>query len=328
MIVDSYGRPITYLRLAVTDRCNLRCMYCMPEKGLDWIPRRELMSFDEMFRLCSIFTEMGVNKIRITGGEPFLRNNLMEFLTRIASIDGFGELSITTNGFRTADSVPDLKKIGVKCVNLSLDTLDKDRFIQITRRDGLAQVLKTFDALLTHGIQVKINVVVMGNMNTQDIIPMVKLADDLPVSVRFIEEMPFNGDVHRGMPTWDHLRIYKHIEQHYPMISKMETPRHATAYAYKIPGQIGDIGIIAAYTRLFCGSCNRIRITPTGVLRTCLYDGGSLNLKEAMQEGLTDEELKHKITNAILKKPSDGWEAEKKMLEANHKHASMATIGG
>src|SRR5690606_22069445 len=307
MIVDSHGRSINYLRLAVTDRCNLRCRYCMPEKGLDWLPRKELMTFEEMFRLCSLFVEMGGNKIRITGGEPFLRKDLMAFLTRVSCIDGLEELSITTNGLRIAAMIPELKAIGIHAVNLSLDTLDKDRFIQITRRDGLDHVLQTLDTLLAHGIEVKINTVVMANRNTDDIIPLVKLADQLPVSVRFIEEMPFNGGSHSVALTWDHRRIYQHIEQHFPTVDEMPTLPHATATRYKIPGHQGDIGIIAAYTRLFCGSCNRIRVTPTGMLRACLYDNGTLNIKDAMRNGATDEELTRMVKQAVGNKEIDGW---------------------
>jgi len=300
----------------------------MPENGLDWLPRKELMTFEEMFRLCSVFVRMGGNKIRITGGEPFLRKDLMAFLTRVSRIDGLEQLSITTNGLRIAAMIPELKAIGIHAVNLSLDTLDKDRFIQITRRDGLDQVLKTLDALLAHGIEVKVNTVVMENRNTDDIIPLVKLAEWLPVSIRFIEEMPFNGGNHSAALTWDHRRIYQHIEQHFPTIADMATPRHATARRYKVPGHKGDIGIIAAYTRLFCGSCNRIRVTPTGMVQACLYDRGTFNIKDTMRDGATDEELKRMMEQAVLKKEIDGWAAEKRLLDAHHTHTSMATIGG
>lgn len=328
MIVDSFGRAMNYLRLAVTDRCNLRCAYCMPGEGLDWLPRGELMTYEEMSRICSLFVKMGVEKIRITGGEPFVRKDLLSFLKDISQINGLRQLTITTNGLLTAPLVPELKKIRINSVNLSLDTLDGDRFARITHRNGLDKVLKTLDTLLSHDIAVKINTVVMETLNIPDIIPLVQLTKALPVSVRFIEEMPFNGGSHRVSLNWNYIRVLEHIREYFPSIVKTVDPPHATASNYKIPGHKGDIGIIAAYSRSFCGSCNRVRITPTGVLRTCLYDAGKLNLKDALREGRADEELQSLITNAILKKKRDGWEAQKMLSARKLEHESMATIGG
>lgn len=328
MITDSYGRTINYLRLAVTDRCNLRCTYCMPEEGLDWLPRKELMTYEEMLRICSLLVKMGIEKIRITGGEPFLRKDLLPFLKNLSLINGLQELTITTNGLLTAPFVPELKTIGIKSVNLSLDTLDKNRFIHITRRDGLDKVLKTFDALLANDIAVKINAVVMEGRNIEDIVPLVQLTKTLPISMRFIEEMPFNGGTHNVSLEWNHLRIFEHIKEHFPNIQKITDAQHSTSYNYHIPDHKGNVGVIAAYARSFCGSCNRLRITPTGVLRTCLYDAGKLNLEDAMREGKTDTALQELITNAILKKPIDGWAAQNILVAQKLEHQSMATIGG
>jgi len=328
MIEDRYGRRMNYLRLAVTDRCNLRCTYCMPSQGLDWIPRNELMSYEEMLRLCSLFVKMGVEKIRITGGEPFVRRDLLSFLTEISRIQGLQQLTLTTNGLLTADLVPHLKSIGIRTVNLSLDTLDKDRFIRISRRDGLDKVLGTLDALITNGIAVNINTVVMENLNIPDIIPMVRLTEKLPVTVRFIEEMPFNGGDREVSLQWDYRRILDYIQDYFPLMVKDSDPPHATALNFKIAGHCGRIGVIAAYTRSFCGSCNRIRITPTGVLRTCLYDPGKLNLKDAIRAGSSDEEIKKMIMETILTKKRDGWQAAKLLDTYNQEHESMATIGG
>ncbi len=229
MIIDSYGRKINYLRLAVTDRCNLRCTYCMPAAGLNWLPRRELMTYEEMLRLCSLLVKMGIEKIRITGGEPFIRKDLLPFLQNISFIDGLQELTLTTNGLLTAPLVPELKNIGIKSVNLSLDTLDKNRFARIARRDGLDRVLKTLDALLSHNIAVKINTVVMEGCNTEDIIPLVRLTKTLPVSVRFIEEMPFNGGTHHVSPDWNFVKILEHIKEHFPEIEKIKDAAHSTS---------------------------------------------------------------------------------------------------
>ena len=293
MLTDNHGRPINYLRLAVTDRCNLRCFYCMPEDGLNWLSRTDLMSYEEMLRICSLLVKMGIKKIRITGGEPFVRKDMMQLLTALSALNGLDELSITTNGVLTAPHVAQLKSIGIHSVNLSLDTLDAGRFFAITRRDEFSAVMKTLDELLKHDIAVKINAVVMDGKNTQDIIPMVEMTKDLPVSVRFIEEMPFNGDghVYEGLK-WDYVRILDEITGKYPTINKIKDTANSTSYNYHIPGHKGDVGIIAAYSRTFCGTCNRIRITPSGVLKNCLYDDGVLNIKELLRDGKNDDTIK------------------------------------
>lgn len=327
MLIDNHGRPINYLRLAVTDRCNLRCFYCMPEDGLNWLSRKELMSYDEMLRSCTMLVNMGIQKIRITGGEPFVRKDIMPFLTALSELNGLDELSITTNGVLTAPHVTQLKDIGVRSVNLSLDTLDSGRFFAITRRDEFAAVMETLDELLKHDIEVKINAVVMDGKNTQDIIPLVELTKELPVSVRFIEEMPFNGDGHiyTGL-NWDYIRILDAIKHHFPEMKKIEDPAYSTAYNYHIPGHKGDVGIIAAYSRTFCGTCNRIRITPQGTLKNCLYDNGVLNIKDLIRAGKSDEHIKESLLNAFNNRVKDGWEAES--LVSTGIHESMATIGG
>ncbi|PUB34730.1 cyclic pyranopterin monophosphate synthase subunit MoaA [Elizabethkingia sp. YR214] len=328
MLRDKFGREINYLRLAVVDRCNLRCTYCMPENGLTWIKQQELMTDEEMIRICSVFTVLGIDKIRITGGEPFVRKNCIEFIEKIAQLDGLNDLSITTNGLLTDQYIPRLKASGIKSVNLSLDTLNPERFYTITRRKSFDKVMKTLDSLLEHQIRVKINAVVMEDQNIEDIISLVTLTKELPVDVRFIEEMPFNGTNTSVSLKWDYKQIYEHIKTYFPDIIKTEDPKSSTSYNYKIPGFVGSIGIIAAYTRSFCGDCNRIRITPTGELRTCLYEEKGINLKEALRAGKTDQELKDIIINSIQHKPKDGWEAEKLNHSSSQVHQSMATIGG
>lgn len=329
MLVDNHGRKINYLRLAVTDRCNLRCVYCMPAKGLEWLPRKELMTFEEMLRLCSLLVKMGIEKIRITGGEPFVRKDLMQLLTALSGLNGLHQLTITTNGVLTAPFVPELKKLGINSVNLSLDTLDRDRFVAIAHRDELSKVLITLDQLLLHNMDVKINTVVMENKNTEDIISLVELSKNLNISVRFIEEMPFNGGgKHSTVLFWDHIRILNRIKEKYPDIQKIPDPISSTSYNYHIPGFKGDVGIIAAYSRLFCGTCNRIRVTPTGTLKTCLYDNGVLNIKDLMRKGYDEDDLKTVLAGALNKRAKDGWEAEKNRTQKTPIHESMATIGG
>lgn len=329
MLKDNHGRTVNYLRLAVTDRCNLRCFYCMPEEGLEWLSRKELMTYEEMLHVCSLLVTMGIDKIRITGGEPFVRKDIMHFLTALSKLEGLRQITITTNGVLTAPYIPALKKLGIHSVNLSLDTLDRNRFFSITRRDELPLVMDTFNQLLFHNMEVKLNAVVMDKKNTQDIIPLVELTKNLPVSVRFIEEMPFNGEGshYTGLP-WDYIRIFNHIKETFPDIKKIPDPPYSTSYNYQIPGYKGSIGIIAAYTRSFCGSCNRIRITPQGMLKTCLYDDGVLNIKDLVREGYNDEELKRSLLDAFGHRAIDGWQAEKLRKEKGPVHESMATIGG
>lgn len=324
VLVDNHGRVINYMRLAVTDRCNLRCTYCMPENGIDLLPKQELMTYEEMLRLSLVLVKAGIEKIRITGGEPFVRKDIMPFLYKLSKIDGLKEINITTNGVLTTPVIPDLKKMGIRSVNLSLDTIDRNRFFAITRRDALPQVIETMDQLLKHGIPVKLNAVVMNGKNTEDIIPLVALTKELPISVRFIEEMPFNGSG-SNYPSllWDHVRILNTIKERFPEIQKIQDPPYSTSYNYSIPGHKGNVGIIAAYTRSFCGSCNRIRITPQGMLKTCLYDGGVLNIKDIMRDGNDDEYVLAAIKNAINNRAKDGWAAEQ-----NSVHESMSCIGG
>jgi len=330
MLKDNYGRPINYLRLAVTDRCNLRCFYCMPEEGIEWLPRKEILSYEEMLRLCSLLVKMGIEKIRITGGEPFVRTDLMKFLSWLSKLDGLKQLTLTTNGVLTAPHVPELKKMGIRSVNLSLDTIDRNRFFAIAKRDEFPRVWQTLNALLNHEIHVKINAVVMGGKNSQDILPLVELTKDSSVSVRFIEEMPFNGgdEIHSESLPWNYQRIVQVIREKYPGIQKIQDEEFSTSYNYHIPGHRGNVGVIAAYSRTFCGTCNRIRITPVGMLKTCLYDDGVLNVKNLMRDGCDDEQLAAAIINATHHRAKDGWEAERLRNKKIPIHESMATIGG
>lgn len=327
-LFDNHGRPINYLRLAVTDRCNLRCFYCMPEEGIHYLPKKELLTFEEIERLVALMASMGISKIRLTGGEPFVRTDLMQLIRKIRQIKGIQDIHITTNGVLTAPFIPELKELGIASVNLSLDTLDRDRFKQITRRDEFDKTWEVLQLLLTAKIPVKLNAVVMDGKNIGDIIPMVELAKDHPISVRFIEEMPFNGEGnHYPKLFWTHNKIVEHIRLAFPSLQKVDDPKSSTAYHYQIPNFKGNIGVIAAFSRTFCGTCNRIRVTAQGVLKTCLYDDGVLNIKNLMREGRNDEELKQQLMKAFSNRPKDGFEAEQK--RSNKKvNESMSTIGG
>jgi len=329
LLLDNHGRKINYLRLAVTDRCNLRCFYCMPEEGLEWLSRKELMSYEEMLQICTVLVNMGIEKIRITGGEPFVRKDIMKFLTALSKLRGLKELSITTNGVLTAPFIPALKKLGINSINLSLDTLDANRFFSITGRDEYKNVMETLEQSLKHDMEVKINAVVMDGKNIQDIMPLVQLTKEMPISVRFIEEMPFNGDghVYTGL-NWDYVRILEEIKTHFPDLQKITDASYSTSYNYKVPDFKGSIGIIAAYSRTFCGTCNRIRITPVGELKTCLYDNGVLNIKDMLRQGIVEDELKQILLKSLDSRAKDGWEAEHLRVKNTDVHESMATIGG
>jgi cyclic pyranopterin phosphate synthase len=307
----------------------MRCTYCMPEQGNEWLSREDLLSYEELLRLCTLLIKMGIEKIRITGGEPFVRKDIMRFMTALSQQKGLKEISITTNGLLTAAYIPQLKALGIRSVNLSLDSLDRQRFFSITRRDGLAAVLKTMEMLLAQQIEVKINTVVMEAKNIEDILPLVEITKDKKIAVRFIEEMPFNGVGHpySGI-NWNGVRILEHIRQAFPRLEKIPDAPFSTSNNYRIPGHAGTVGIIAAYTRSFCGSCNRLRMTPQGILKTCLYGNDALNVKELMRENATDTDLQTALMRAINSRAKDGWEAERAGRGKTAVHQSMATIGG
>jgi molybdenum cofactor biosynthesis protein A len=329
MLYDNHGRLINYVRLAVTDRCNLRCFYCMPEEGIKFAPRREILTYEEMERIVRVLAEMGVEKVRITGGEPFVRRDLMSFLEKIAAIDGLKQIALTTNGVLAAPHVRHFKSLKINSVNLSLDSLDPDRFFEVTRRNEFAAVMRTLDELLRHGIDVKINSVVMQGRNEQDLLPLVEMTRRLPVNVRFIEEMPFNGSgQHYTDWTWDHRRIIAHLRESFPSLTKIPDPPHSTSANYAIDGHLGTVGVIAAYSRTFCGTCNRLRITPQGLLKTCLYDTGIFNIRDLLRAGASDRDLATAFTEAIGHRARDGYEAEARRFGQTAVTESMATIGG
>ncbi|MCB0706694.1 MAG: GTP 3',8-cyclase MoaA [Saprospiraceae bacterium] len=329
VLIDNHGRRINYLRLAVTDRCNLRCFYCMPEEGIKYVDRLDLMTYEEMLRLIRILAEMGVNKLRITGGEPFVRKGLKGFIEKIHATPGMEDIRLTTNGTVSQSLIKDFRRMGIRGVNLSLDTLDKERFFAITRRDVLPGVLESLQALQDAGIPTKVNTVVMAGRNTADIISLAELAREQVQEVRFIEEMPFNGGASRPDPeNWDHLRILSHLMENYPGMTPEPVSFGDTAVRYQVPGFKGKLGIIAAYSRTFCGSCNRLRLTPTGTVKTCLYDSGVFNIRDLMRQGATDEQVGIAIRDAVGHRARNGFEAEKNQQFHGPARESMSTIGG
>jgi molybdenum cofactor biosynthesis protein A len=328
-LYDNHGRPLTYARIAVTDRCNLRCSYCMPESGIRYLPKKELLTYEEIQRLVKILASMGITKLRLTGGEPFVRKDFMQLLHSLVDISGVEQVHLTTNGVLTGQYIPQLKDLGIGSINLSLDTLDENRFHLITRRDEFTPVMNTLELLIKHAIPTKINAVVMADKNIEDIIPLIELTRQHPISVRFIEEMPFNGEGnHYTSLQWTYARITEYIREHYPSLIKIADPQNSTAYHYQVPGYKGNIGIIAAFSRTFCGSCNRIRITAKGELKTCLYDDGVLNIRNIMRAHQNDIIIKNALLQAFANRPKDGFEAELKRRTALPATESMSTIGG
>jgi molybdenum cofactor biosynthesis protein A len=299
----------------------------MPKAGLDWLSRNELMTYEEMIRICTLLVSIGIQKIRITGGEPFVRKDMIKFIASLLKIKGLQQVSITTNGVLTAPLIPELKKLGVHSLNLSLDTLDPQRFFAITRRDEFSAVINTLHTALQYKMNVKLNTVVMEGKNTDDILLLTELTKELPIAVRFIEEMPFNGDGHAfsGL-SWNYRRITEVIKNRYPTLYKLSDAESSTSLNYAIRGHTGTIGIIPAYTRSFCGTCNRIRLTPEGMIKTCLYGNGTLNLRDLVRSGSGDKAIENELRVVIAGRAKTGWEAEQNSKKSWQ--PSMATIGG
>lgn len=326
MLFDNHGRKINYVRLAVTDRCNLRCFYCMPHEGIDFLPKNNLLSFEEMLTLMQLLAELGITKVRITGGEPFVRKDMMLFLEKLTQIPGIDEIHVTTNGVLTAPYIAQLKQIGIKSINLSLDSLDRNRFFEMTRRDELPAVLETLNAILEAEIPLKINSVMMAGKNEKDIFELIELTRNNNIGLRFIEEMPFNGEGEKPEYFMSYTKIMALISEKYPEISKINDDKNSTSYNYKINGFKGTVGVIAAFSRTFCGTCNRLRITPTGDVMTCLYADASFNIKDLMRAGLEIDQIKQNLIAAVGNKAKDGFEAENNRKDTIKQ--SMTTIGG
>jgi len=324
-LTDNQNRQINYLRLAVTDRCNLRCRYYRPEEGVPFISHEEIISFEELERLVIIFRSMGVNKIRVTGGEPFSRRGCMSFLTRLRKINGVQYLHITTNGVKTSRFLDEMAAIGIDGINVSLDTLDPRRFEQITRRDYLNAVLETIHGVLARSIPLKINSVVLGDTTDEEILRLAGLARDFPVTLRFIEKMPFSGTARSGK--LENGNLLQRLKRIFPdIVEKQKDNLPTTARTFYVTGYKGNIGIIQGYSRSFCTSCNKVRITPVGMLKTCLYDNGVLDLKKMLRTGADDEEIKTAILSCLQNRCINGHEAEQ--LARRSQEPSMAIIGG
>jgi GTP 3',8-cyclase len=282
-IVDTFGRKHTYLRISLTDKCNLRCTYCMPQEDMQFMPSKWLMQADEIETLAKIFVEMGVNKIRLTGGEPLVRKDASEIIAHLGKLPA--SLTLTTNAVYADQFIPDFKKAGVRSLNVSLDTLDKTRFIEMTKRDHFDTTVKNIRLLLSEGFVVKINIVVLNGVNDHEVNDFVSLTLDNPnLHVRFIEFMPFNGN------QWDMSKIVSYKDLLHQISSKFEFQRldgdaEDTAHRFQVTGGQGSFGIIGTVTHPFCSGCNRIRLTADGKLKNCLFDTSEIDLLTPLRKG-------------------------------------------
>jgi len=328
-LVDKFGRQITYLRLAVTDRCNLRCKYCMPAHGIDIVDRKELLTFKEMYRITRVLSELGVNKVRLTGGEPFVRKDFVNFLEMLSFNDKLDEINITTNGALISKHISKLEELKINAVNLSIDSLSAENFSKITRRDVFSQVYETLEALEESKLQLKLNVVVQSEVNTHEILDFIELTKHKNIAVRFIEEMPFNGKGQRETKeVWNYTKILNLINSNYKQTSVIQSEKSSTSHNFKVTGYKGSFGIIPSFTRTICNDCNRIRITATGLFKNCLFDEGVFNIRDFLRKGASDEDLKQLFLSIVSEKPKNGFIAEASRKNNKKVSESMSTIGG
>ncbi len=325
-LVDEFGRRHTYLRLAVTEACGLQCFYCRPKEEAHLHAPCTPMSLDEILRLAALFARLGVRKIRLTGGEPLMRDDIEALVAALAALPGLDTLAMTTNGMRLASRAASLKVRGLARLNISLDTLREDRFARIAGRPGLSRVLQGIEAALGAGFApLKINTVLIAGQNDDELLDFVELARALPVEVRFIEYMPFSGNPWEqgGLIPWETMR--RTIESRHRL---EPLPRHAaggTAREFRIPGFRGQIGFIAPMTAHFCAQCVRLRLMADGALKTCLFHRPEENLAEMMRAGATDGELETRVRFALNRKP----EAHPPMEQLRAMEGrSMLRIGG
>jgi GTP 3',8-cyclase len=303
-LFDGHGRRISDLRVSVTDRCNFRCQYCMPAEGLPWLERAEVLSFEEIERLVAVMAPMGVTDLRLTGGEPLVRREFPRLVSMLARVPGIEDLSLTTNGYLLERDADALVEAGITRVNVSIDSLQKDRFFQITRRDSLPQVLRGLEAIARHERvwPIKVNAVALRGFTEEEAIPFAEFARSTSFQVRFIEFMPLDGDHAWSVDqvlTGDELREI--IARVHPLEEAPREP-HATARVFRFADGQGEIGFINPVSEPFCADCNRIRLTADGKLRTCLFSLHETDLREPLRSGASDAELQEIIRAAVWRK--------------------------
>jgi GTP 3',8-cyclase len=302
-LTDTYGRRINYLRLSVTDRCNMRCSYCMPEQGVEKLSHTEVLSYGDLLRISAEAVGAGIEKLRVTGGEPLVRKGIVPFLKLVAALPGLKELVLTTNGLLLKEMAQGLREAGVQRLNISLDSLKPETFAKITRGADLGLVLDGLDAAERAGFPPhKINVVVMRGVNDGEILDFVRLTLERPYAVRFIEYMPTSGDA-----DWRELcvpgsEIMERIAERYRIEETANSERSGPAKNFRVEGAVGSLGVITAMTGHFCDGCNRLRVTAAGVAQGCLFSGSGVDLKPVLATG-DDALLRQEIQRIVAAKP-------------------------
>jgi cyclic pyranopterin phosphate synthase len=326
-LVDTFGRVVTNLRISVTDRCNFRCRYCMPEEGMKWMNRKEILTFEEIVRLAKLFIALGINKIRLTGGEPTLRKDLTKLIAMLSPLPGLKDLGMTTNGFLLKELAGDFYRAGLRRINVSLDSLSPDRFAVMARRDGYLKVMEGLDELAKYPIRpVKINTVIMKGFNDDEVMPLVEFARKRDYQVRFIEFMPLDGEGvwsrDKVMTTAEILDI---IRLRYDVAPKETRADHVPADTFRFTDGKGEVGFISSVSEPFCDSCNRVRITADGHFRNCLFAIEEADLKTPMRAGASDAELAEIIHAEVWRK----WAGHQINLATFVKpERNMSQIGG
>jgi cyclic pyranopterin phosphate synthase len=326
-LIDGFSRPITYLRVSVTDKCNLRCIYCMPEGGLPWLRRDEILSYEEIAQIVHAAASVGVRTIRLTGGEPLVRRDLSRLIATIASIPGIDDIALSTNGLLLGEQLPELVTAGLRRINLSLDTLQADRFEAIARRPGLDAVMRAIDDTISAGLTpVKINCVVMRGKNDDELADFARLTYDRPVFVRFIEVMPVieNFGLQRD--------AYVSSDEILERISAVDNLQQVIGPAgngparyFALPGAAGAIGVISPLSHDYCERCNRVRLTADGRLRLCLFGDYALDLRSPVRRGATTDELASLLRSAMLIKPE---RHRLRLGESTSRMRAFSEIGG
>ena len=306
-MIDRFGRKLTYLRVSLIDRCNLRCLYCMPHGLLDPFKEDELLTMDEIVTVVSIFAELGIHKVRLTGGEPLLRKDVPSLVARLKRVPGIREVVMTSNGVLLKHFAEELKKAGLDRLNVSLDTLDRENFKRITGLDKLNEVLEGIDAVTRAGIRpVKINAVLMKGFNDGEILDLVRFAVARELMIRFIEWMPTSGNLHairenRFMSSDDAKQI---IEEHYTLIRDESSP-HSPARNYFVAGTKSEAGFISPLSNAFCSQCNRLRLKANGMMKTCLHGQEDLNIQSLLRAGISRDDLKERIVSVVFNRPEE-----------------------
>jgi cyclic pyranopterin phosphate synthase len=337
-LTDKYSREHNYLRISVTERCNLRCLYCMPEEGVPLSPPAHNLTTPEIVYLSSLFVNQGVDKIRLTGGEPTVRKDIVDLMRQIGNLrkDGLKELCLTTNGISLYRKLDSMVESGLTGVNLSLDTLDPFQFTIMTRRNGHEAVMKSINRILEMnkvgaGIKLKINCVVMRGMNEREILPFVELGKEKDLEVRFIEYMPFDGNKWSQNKMLSFKEMLALIREKYPDVRQVEGHANDTSKTYKVPGFMGRIGFITSMTHNFCGTCNRLRITSDGNLKVCLFGNSEVSLRDILRESNEGKPIDAEAMEAIKQIEMERRQALSSgsgVLELSPKEAQLLDIIG